>query len=581
MGFEDDFDYNNNFETDVADLSSDNFSDKPKKFSRKELREAKKKNAEKTADLPKQKKGFFNRRERLDDDDSLNGEHLFDPTRSTMVSTPHDHKYDYETTGPIRNTNSEFSYLFDPVDDDETEDDVYPDESIYSDGEAARDMLAGLSYDEERDGESSEFDKYFDEHATVRPPSKFSFKKRKEQESDLGDLSDTEDDRPRKVTPQPVFKSDDDNDSFLPELRPDSVFMPKNSQQSVSQSEPRISAEEQKTEESEEDDMPQDTEDFHQDFIPYSNAGMYPTYPIQPMNQMMGYPVVIPNGNQVQGGVPYQTIPIPYPMPMPMPMPMYPQGYYPPYAPYPQYPPYPPYAAPDYGRYSPSEYDDKYDGRRSSRYDDRRESRREARYKDNSERHVRHYDDERENAGESQHYDDRRESERSTYPQPPYQPPYQSSEYNRGYESAYNEEKHINVPTAREPEVSPSHNEPIYTPQTAYEPIQQTAVPQPVSTPELTPSQTQFNSLDFTFNRPASDTDKKTETSAFDNDFDLNGFENDLLDDNSADLGFGGNENSDSDFKLGFENPAVQDNAFEASHVDEVKPKGGRFKKRR
>ena len=56
MGFEDDFDYNDDFETDIADPDHMDGGEQPKKLSRKELREAKKRNAEKTADLPRHKK---------------------------------------------------------------------------------------------------------------------------------------------------------------------------------------------------------------------------------------------------------------------------------------------------------------------------------------------------------------------------------------------------------------------------------------------------------------------------------------------------------------------------------------------
>lgn len=584
MGFEDDIDYNDNFETDIADLDNDNFSDGTKRFSRRELREAKKKNAEKTADLPKKKKGLFNRHERLDDDDSLSGEHLFDPTRSTMVSTPHDRSYDYDSTGPIRNTNSEFSYLFDPVDDDETEDDVYPDESIYSNSDNARNMLAGLSYDEERDGDSPEFDKYFDEDAEVRPPSKFSFKKHKNEEQDLDDLPDIEDDlpadsRPIKVVPQPVVKNDADNDSYLPELRPDSVFKPKSERQSNSPIRDYTSAD-YKTEESEERDMPQDIEDLHQDFISYPNMGMYPAYPMQP-NQMMGYPVVIPSAGQTQGSVPYQTIPIPYPMPMPMPYPMYPQGYYPQYPQYPQYVQYPPYAAPEYyGRYAPSGYDDRYDGRRNSRYEDRYDGRRESRYDDRADRRGRHYDDERE-LRRDLHYDERyHEPERNTYPQPPYQPPYPQEDYNRGHEAVRSEEERVEH-SVKATEPSPAYNAPMYPLQSSPEPMETTVSLQPMITSESVPTASNFNSFDFTFNKPAEDTDKKPETTAFSGGFDLDGLENDLSDNTDNTCGFGSISNSESDFALGFENPIDQVNASVSEPVEEGKPKGGRFKKRR
>ena len=43
MGFEDDFSYNDEFETDIADPDNMDSGDHPKKLSRKELREAKKK----------------------------------------------------------------------------------------------------------------------------------------------------------------------------------------------------------------------------------------------------------------------------------------------------------------------------------------------------------------------------------------------------------------------------------------------------------------------------------------------------------------------------------------------------------
>ena len=177
MGFEYDFDYNDNFETDIADPDNLDGCEQPRKLSRKELKEAKKRNAEKTADLPKHKKGLFGKRERLDDnDESLTDEHIFDPTRSTMISTARDRGSRERENAPIRNRESEFSYLFDPVDDDESEDDVYPEESIYSDSDSARDLLAGLSYDGSKDGDMDEFENYFEEH-TKPPKSKFSFRK--------------------------------------------------------------------------------------------------------------------------------------------------------------------------------------------------------------------------------------------------------------------------------------------------------------------------------------------------------------------------------------------------------------------
>ena len=139
MGFEDDFSYNDEFETDIADPDNMDSGDHPKKLSRKELREAKKKNAEKTADLPKQRRALLGRRERLDDsDETLTDEHMFDPSRSTMISTPRDRGSREMGMAPIRSRDSEFSYLFDPVDDDESDDDVYPESSIYSDSDSVR-----------------------------------------------------------------------------------------------------------------------------------------------------------------------------------------------------------------------------------------------------------------------------------------------------------------------------------------------------------------------------------------------------------------------------------------------------------
>ena len=182
MGFEDDFDYNDDFETDIADPDHMDGGEQPKKLSRKELREAKKRNAEKTADLPRHKKGLFGKRERLDDnDESLTEDHIFDPTRSTMISTPRDRSTRERENAPIRSRDSEFSYLFDPIDDNESEDDVYPEKSIYSDSNAARDLLAGLSYDGSKDNEAEDFEKYFDEHSKP-PESKFSCRKKKHQE---------------------------------------------------------------------------------------------------------------------------------------------------------------------------------------------------------------------------------------------------------------------------------------------------------------------------------------------------------------------------------------------------------------
>ena len=387
MGFEDDFDYNDDFETETADPDSMGSVQKGRKLSRREMREAKKRNAEKTADLPKSRKGLFGRRQRMDDnDDSLTDEHIFDPTRTAMVSGPRDRRQ--LAPGPVRNADSEFSYLFDPVGDDEGEDDVYPDKSVYSDDSAAKDLLAGLSYDESKDGSSEDFDRYFEEHS--KPvESDFTFRKSAppaEPPRSVGDKSTPPPASPApfapvRVTPkktdpplQPQFINNpprkapaapspqlSSDDAFLPELRPDSVFSPQPAPAPSGRNDPPLPPVPDRSESTLDDDfddyveyddydedddyMSHDQDKQNQEYIPY--GGMYPSYPLAPvtpmttmtpvtpmapMNQMMSYPMVIPSAQPQQSGVPIQTIPIPYPMPMPMPMPMYGQ----------QYPPYPP-----------------------------------------------------------------------------------------------------------------------------------------------------------------------------------------------------------------------------------------------
>lgn len=599
MGFEDDMNLGDNyFETESADIDGDAFAEKPKKLSRKELREAKKKNAEKTAGLPKTKKGLFSRRERLDDDDSLSGEHLLDPTQSAKVSAPRERRSDYDSMGPIRNDNSEFSYLFAPADDYETEDDVYPDSSIYSDSSTARDLLGGLSYDETRDGDSSEYDKYFSENAEVRPPSKFSFKKHESKseqndwsnmdDDDFSNMPDTDDDysTPVKVTPRPVSNDTAvNNENFLPELRPDSVFSPKPQE---TPSEPPRYFEEHKPEESEDEYMPQDTNEYNQEFMPYPAPNMYAPYPMQPMNQMMSYPVVIPNTTQAQGGLSYQAIPIPYPVPMPYPM--YSQGYYPPY---PQ--PYPPYGVPDYyGRYMPPAYppyddrygaphDRRYDGRRGhngdprygDRYDDRYDRRRDSRY-DRRE-------DERSSSRRDERYDEREYSEyrdRSAYPQPPYQPPYEQTDARAAAPTPAPE------PIKSEPTPVNTYSEPIYTAQPEPQMVEPISFVSPMPEPQtdyladsaaeqpIMPNDN-LRGMDFTFNRPA-------ETSSFEQDslsnsgFDVNEFALGMPDNSSA-----GSDAGD-DFKFNFnDNAGYGTDMTSETPVEEGKPKGGRFKKRR
>lgn len=636
VGFEDDVDYNSSFETDTPDMDN-SFGEKPKKLSRRELREAKKKNAEKTADLPRQKKGFFSRHERMDDDDSLSGQHMFDPTQGTKISTPREHRSDYDT-GPIRNYNSEFSYLFDPADDDETEDDVYPDESIYSDSSKARDLLGGLAYDETRDGDSAEFDKYFNGEAEVRPPSKFSFRRREERKNaaeaqafdeDLPDIPDMPDipdvpeapvtagaaqsesavSEPVKVVPHPIVRSEaPEADSYLPDLRPDSVFAPKPEQPSAEPQYPTYPTEPGE-EEREETYMPQDNNDFQQDYMPYQMPAVYPQYPMQPMNQMVGYPVIMPNAGQGQGAS-YQTIPIPYPIPMPYPM--YSQGYYPPYPPNypPNYPPgYPPYGCYD-GRYAPPPYyDDRYDSRRSSRgYDDRYDPRREP-----DRRYDPYYGD---------RYDERssrgRESyrERKSYPEPPYQPPYERDDYGRrGYDDRQAppqfQPPQSNAAQTSE-QTTPQYTAPIYTPQpepavpvasaepAAAEPIETVGTYEPIMTPSETGSESSFSNFDFTFNKPA-EAAAPIADSFEPNSFGTDSFEPDNFGtDGCKQNNFGTDDYSSGNFNnfesgnvSGFENYSDTENNFNFNDntnstdtfaeppVEEGKPRGGRFKKRR
>ena len=622
MGFEDDFSYNDDFETDIADPDNMDSGEQPKKLSRKELREAKKKNAEKTADLPKQKRGFLSRRERLDDNDaSLTEEHMFDPSRSTMISTPRDRSSRETGMAPVRSRESEFSYLFDPVDDDESEDDVYPDSSIYSDDESARDLLAGLSYDGSKESDVRDFEDYFDEHSEP-PESKFSFrKKNKKQEKqpetdDIAREPEFSEPAPVKVTPKKAAPPEEE--SFLPEMRPDSVFKPQPAPEPMQDTDQRNDAPlpplpGHDTERRRHDDrnnsfdkhdnpdedeyyMNNDQEKDNQVYTPYS--GLYPSYPMTGMNQMMPYPVVIPNGGQNQsGGYPIQTIPIPYPMPMPMPMPMY--GQYPSYQP--QYPPYPqqePYGRNQYDdrrdsrdtdrherrfnehrrrddrRYYDDRRDDRYDDRRyyddrrDDRYDDRRyyEDRRDDRYDDRryyDDRRDGRYDDRRDGRYDDRRdgrYDDRRDDRyyrrddrRESYPQPPYDPPYRRRE--EVPQSA--EEVRRNEPAEAAA--------PIVAPQPIAEPVQ--TAPPVQENPVYTPSP--FAGTDFSF-RPQPQQDAPAAAGFEDGGFDEfssggDGFEDAGLDgfssggDGFEDAGFDGFLSDDD----GFGDSAFDDDSFD------------------
>ena len=611
MGFEDDFDYNDDFETDIADPDNMGGGEQPKKLSRKELREARKKNAEKTAELPRHKKGLFNKRDRLDDnDESLTDDHIFDPTRSTMISTPRD-RGSRDREAPIRSKDSEFSYLFDPVDDNESEDDVYPETSIYSDSGAAKDLLAGLSYDGTDNSDPEVFDRYFDEHSKP-PESKFSFRKKKQEEQPPEPEAVVEKPEPPKPAPVKVVpkkaEPPEETDSFLPDLRPGSVFAPQPETEPptepIRRNDPPLpplpgnspKREERRYHDSSSDyyddydNFDQDEDDYYmnrdqdksnQEFIPY--GGMYPSYPMAPVNQMMPYPVVIPgNGqNQSGGNMPIQTIPIPYPMPMPMPMPMYGQypqypQQYPPYPP--QYPPYPPQEP--YGRYRDDRrenrrddrrdsgrrfnghrrddrYDDRYDNRYDNRYDDRYDDRYNDRYDDRyndryENRYDDRYDDRRDRRADERRDGDyytrddlrrsepRREESRRTVPQPPYEPPYRRQT-----------EPPVDPPRQT---AAPEPIAPIYTPQP--EPVQ-TPAPEPEK-PKFTPSP--FSNFDFNFHKHADD-QTSTEATAQESNS-LGGFENPP--ENSAPDSDGINDGSfaGDGFDDSFDNDGFGDDTF-------------------
>ncbi len=485
MGFEDDMDYNDDFETDTIDPDSDSFSEKPKKMNRKDFRRAKKKTAEKNADSTKSKKGLFIRHGANSDDEN---EELTDDAFNSLSDND-----EYDSQGTIKSSHSEFGYLFDPPREGESEDDVYPDSSIYSDSSAAKEMLGGLEYDGYDDADSSKFDKYFDNPTETRPPSQFSFNNRDNDFSLPGGLNTPIGSAP--PTPSPITldsaaapvssadSSEDKPDSYLPDLRSDSVFINRDERQPTpTRQAAETSTPDQKNatessgaaENPPKEDTVTPTESLTQEFLPY--GGMYPSYP---MNPMVNYPVVLPGGTQPQGAQ-YQTIPIPYPMPMPMPM----YNQYPQYMPQPQYvilpqlqpqPQQPPQPQPqprqqygggdDYGRQRRRDdydggddlydrydlYDDDYDDRRRSRgrrrddryYDDRdrrdrrdRDYRRDSEYDDRyNERAAARYYDERRGRYErrsdryydridARSYSDGKRAERKTYPKAPYEPPY-------------------------------------------------------------------------------------------------------------------------------------------------------------
>ena len=633
MGFEDDFSYNNDFETDIADPDNMDFGEQPKKLSRKELREAKKKNAEKTADLPKKKRGLLGRRERLDDnDETLTDEHIFDPSRSTMISAPRDRSSRENRIVPKRNTESEFSYLFDPVDDDESEDDVYPESSVYSDSESARELLAGLSYDESNASDVRDFESYFEEHSEP-PEPKFSFKKKNKKQEEQPEViesvvepepskkpskkankkADKKNDKKadkketKKVTPKKTTPTEEE--SFLPEMRPDSVFasltaaepqpvpepQPKPEPESAPEPQPKpaptLRTEQRndpplpplrgqtderprheddyysfgkydrydKYDDPDEDEyyMNNDQDKINQDYIPY--GGLYPSYPANPMNQMnqmMPYPVVIPNSTQNQSGnYPIQTIPIPYPMPMPMPMPMY--GQYPSYPPqYPQYPSYPPQES-----YERNEYEERRDsGRKERRFNEHR--RRDDRYDDRRDRYDDrdYYYDRRDDRYDDRcdgRYDDRRDGRYDDRRDGRYDDRYSRQDEPRResypqppYEPPYRRRQEDSQPAAEY-----RRNEPV-------EPVAPVAAPQPVPEPiqaaapeqnNLSYTPSPFENMDFSFHTPPQ------ETAPADNGLENAGFsDNTPVSNDFEDAGF----DEFSSGSNGFENGGFEENTL-------------------
>lgn len=472
MGFEDDMDYKDDFETDITDPDSEEFGEKPKKMSRKDFRRAKKKTVDKIGDSIKPKRGLFNRRSSKSDDDD---EDMADDMFNSSSNNDYDNE-DYDSGSSIKSSHSEFGYLFEPPREGESEDDVYPDSSIYSDSSAAKDMLGGLAYDGSDDGDSSGFDKYFDNPDQTRPPSQFSFNKRDDDFSLPGSLNTPVGSAPSTPAPITVDSSaasaEEKPDSYLPDLRADSVFISRDDRQPTptksaadSPVQTQSSSEENNssTESPAKDDGLTSTESVTQEFLPY--GGMYPSYPMAPM---MNYPMVMPGNVQAQGAQ-YQAIPIPYPMPMPMPM----YNQYPQYIPQPQYvvvpqmqpqpqsqprPSVPQYGGgDDYGRQvRRDDYDDRYDDRFDDGYDDRRSRRsrhRDDRYYDDRRDYRRgsEYDNRYNERSSARYYDERRgryerrsdryydridarsysdgqRAERKTYPKAPYEPPYPRQE---------------------------------------------------------------------------------------------------------------------------------------------------------
>ena len=455
MAFDDDRELNDGFDADLSDDDGDSKVVKPKKVNRKEFRQAKRKTAKKADDASKPKKNLFNRRSGKSDD-------KHDENGDGEIPVFTDRGIGSDDGNPADSTHSEFGYLFAPHRDDESDDDVYPDSSIYSDSDAAKNMLGGLNYDGTKDGASGSFDKFFNAPQETRPSSQFTFNTSDSSQPGgfSSAVSGAEQMKPSPIALDGTAGGTDKPDSYLPDLRPDSVFISQDDRMptptaadtkhlqttpepiTAPGAEPHYSP----AETAGTDEQPP-SEAVTQEFLPYGS--MYPSYPMNTMSPMMPYPMIIPSGGQNQGNASYQTIPIPYPMPMPMPMPMYNQ--YPQYMAQPmilpqyviqqpqpqvqpqsQPQPQPPASRPPRVIYR-DDYDDRYDDRyyddRDERYDyeDRRSSRARRRGEREYDRRDRDYRDAR---------DMRDTRDARDYREPR---DYRYDDRDNGYDDGYNE----------------------------------------------------------------------------------------------------------------------------------------------
>lgn len=475
MGFDDDREYDDDFDADISDTDEEKKTVKPKKVSHKGFRQAKKKNAEKAEHSSDSKKSPFHRR-------STKGSDQTDPEETDSEMPVFSDKGIGSDSGSSTSSggHSEFGYLFAPPREGESDDDVYPDSSIYSDGKAAKSMLSGLAYDGSQDSAAASS---MPDLTASRPASQFSFNGGSDFSlpgafSSSGSGAETLKPTPISfdATPAPTAASPD-TDSYLPPLRNDSVFISKDERMPTPTPSPVLPNEPEALP-TEHDSAPETAgsaedgtqgESVTQEFLPYGS--MYPSYqmngmsPMNPMGTMMPmmpYPMIIPTGGQNQGNVPYQTIPIPYPMPMPMPMPMYNQ--YPQYMPMqqPQYiiqqpqpvvqPPQPvqqpQHQSPSHSRsVSHSPYsvqrddEDRYDDRGYDRYDDR-----DDRYDYEERRRSRpRYREDGRYAGRGERYDDNRRESRSDR----YDRYDRYSRYDDSYDDGYSERASARYQDAR------------------------------------------------------------------------------------------------------------------------------------